>query len=244
MKRAQGDLSRSADLDAAVIKASQRSCSTALEIATEAPQCGVETRAALGLALYRAGARSILQAAVSAVQAMVDDSAPLPEAHKAVSSVHFQSLASCRWQSFYCSEVAFVPRAAGTRQQRCPVVRRVPVCDQTCRSTRFIAANWLVYRAARGAITSNPHAPPYGPLVHHLTLVAYQAYPTTDLAVASVPTLASWLPRAIDERLLPEFEQRFCLSPVSDHKIETTSSPHYSHCTSDNYDLIGGKTAG
>eukprot|EP01046_Picozoa_sp_COSAG06_P025752 COSAG06_NODE_2181_length_7402_cov_8.928933_4_plen_43_part_00 len=29
----------------------------------------------------------------------------------------------------------------------------------------------------------------------------------------SVPTLASWLPAAIDERLLPEFEQTFGLAP-------------------------------
>ena len=90
LKRALDDLSRSADLDAAVIKASQVSCSAAPKPSGEAPQCGAETRVALGLALYRGGARSILRAAISAIQAMVDDSAQLPEAHKAVSSVHFQ----------------------------------------------------------------------------------------------------------------------------------------------------------
>eukprot|EP01043_Picozoa_sp_COSAG02_P056668 COSAG02_NODE_6754_length_3382_cov_2.004264_5_plen_72_part_00 len=59
-------------------------------------------------------------------------------------------------------------------------------------------------------------------LVQCLIVVASQAYPTTDLAVASVPTLAQWLPRTVDERLLPEFEQRFCLSPVSqDYRPET-----------------------
>jgi hypothetical protein len=55
-----------------------------------------------------------------------------------------------------------------------------------------------------------------------IIVVASQAYPTTDLAVTNVPTLASWLPRAVDENLLPEFEQRFCLAPVSEQDIKIT----------------------
>ena len=45
----------------------------------------VKERAAVGLALYRSGARAALEAAINSVQAMVDDSAPLSDAHKAVS---------------------------------------------------------------------------------------------------------------------------------------------------------------
>ena len=41
-------------------------------------------RAMLGAAMYRSGARAALRAAIGATQAMVNDSAPLPEAHKAV----------------------------------------------------------------------------------------------------------------------------------------------------------------
>ena len=39
----------------------------------------------------------------------------------------------------------------------------------------------------------------------------HAAYPTTDLAVGDVQTLAGWVPQAIKERLLPEFESKFGL---------------------------------
>ena len=51
----------------------------------------VKERAAVGLALYRSGARAALEAAINSVQAMVDDSAPLPDAHKAVSLYYVAS---------------------------------------------------------------------------------------------------------------------------------------------------------
>ena len=40
----------------------------------------------------------------------------------------------------------------------------------------------------------------------------HKAFPTTDLAVAAVPSLCDWLPQVITQRLLPEFERKFHLS--------------------------------
>ena len=88
LKRALHDLSATAGPDAATLEAAQPPRHEhAREATGQALQISVEERAAVGLALYRSGARAALEAAISATQAMVDDSAPLPEAHTAVRSV-------------------------------------------------------------------------------------------------------------------------------------------------------------
>lgn len=103
LKRALCDLSATAATDAATLEAAQLLLNEhAPEATGQALQISVEERAAVGLALYRSGARAALEAAISATQAMVDDSAPLPEAHTAVRSVSFSA------KSLSTAKVAFM----------------------------------------------------------------------------------------------------------------------------------------
>ena len=103
----------------------------------------VKERAAVGLALYRSGARAALEAAINSVQAMVDDSAPLSDAHKAVSLYYVtgQLLGEPRlliWASQYAICVgttsalkAILAIWAGIHQRWCAFITGVPPYDQT-----------------------------------------------------------------------------------------------------------------
>lgn len=155
LKRALHGLSASAAPDAATIEAAQLPLSEdAPEATAQALQISVEERAAVGLALYRSGARAALKDAISATQAMVDDSAPLSEAHTAVSSVSLSAkLLSTATVVFMSMLLSAWATRVGIHQHRCVIVTGVSPCDQACRSTRCSQANWLVDHPTRGMMT-------------------------------------------------------------------------------------------